>query len=101
MSETSKQLWGFCESCHCQQIATCQDCKKSLREARGEEGAALTADNRLGEAEMTLRMVQNRLDMIQLKTHDADNPKPCICAVCLIEDLIKSYFRKYEGEQNL
>jgi len=43
MSETSKQLWGFCESCHCQQIAICQDCKRLLREAIIDDEADLKA----------------------------------------------------------
>lgn len=44
-NETRKQLWGFCESCHCQQIAVCEDCKKLLRETVNEDGAALNRDN--------------------------------------------------------
>ena len=44
-NETRKQLWGFCESCHCQQIAVCEDCKKLLRETVNEAGAALNRDN--------------------------------------------------------
>lgn len=81
----TRTLWGYCEACHCQQLAVCQDCKIILRALQKDTLTAALAQKETSDsiARLTAQFAAHRA--IGNQEQDTANGKLAgYCAVCQV-----------------